>query len=152
MAAVGCAARKAAIPDRVPEGATRVAYAPIPEASDPRWPGFDRPMERLVRDAAEWGDLWRSLTRGSVPIPAVPPVDFHEQVVVLLVAPPGREIEVAGAWRAGDRLFVEMVETGPGPSCPAVTSGEAAVAAIRLDRWPGIEGRFLGRIVTRNCP
>lgn len=64
---------------------------------------------------------------------------------------PGREIEVVGAWRAGDRLFVETLETVPGPGCPVPTTDEGAVVAIRLDRWPGIEGRFLGRVETREC-
>ncbi|MDX1660270.1 MAG: hypothetical protein R3326_00650 [Gemmatimonadota bacterium] len=129
----------------------RLDPEPIPEAADPRWSAVDGPSARLVQSRGEWEDVWRRLTRGISPLPAAPPVDFHEEVVAILTTEAGHEIRITGAWRAGDRLFVEAVEVVPGADCPRALTGESSVAAIRVERWHGIEGRFIERIETREC-
>lgn len=137
--------------DRVPAGARPLSYETIPEVSDARWSAVDGPSARLVQSSGEWENLWRNLTRGVRPFPGTPPVDFHEEVVAILSSEAAHEIRITGAWRVGDRLFVEAVEIVPGAGCAVVRTGEMATAAIRVRRWHGIEGRFIERIETREC-
>lgn len=137
---------------RLPPGATPLAYETIPEVSDARWSAIDGPSARLVKSYGEWENLWRNLTHGVRPFPGTPPVDFHGEVVAILSSEGAHEIEITGAWRVGDRLYVEAVEIVPGSDCAVVRTGEMATAAIRVKRWHGIEeGRFIERIETREC-
>ena len=105
----------------------------------------DRTRE-IVRDEAGWARLWAEIHGSDAP--AVPPVDFSRQmlIVVALGTRPsgGFGIRVGGVATRGDRLEVAVLESCPPPGAmvtAALTQPVEVVRVARLSQAPTFQDR-----------
>ncbi len=106
----------------------------------------------VIRDQQSWESLWSRMTHNQSPPPALPAVDFSQDMV--LVATPGgstgRSVKITGATALDSELRVDVTITSPGSHCylPAVVETPVDVATT-----PMREGTVTFRITrkVRNC-
>jgi hypothetical protein len=75
-----------------------------------------------VRDSTAWRLLWQQINRPFFPPPALPPVDFQREmvVVVALGARPsaGFDVVIQGAAEDSAGIEVDVRRASPGAGCP----------------------------------
>jgi hypothetical protein len=75
------------------------------------------PRTVVVANTTDWALLWSEHTKGRIPRPALPPIDFSDRIVVgvfLGARPNGcHSVFIQSVHRAGDAIIVEYVERVP---------------------------------------
>ncbi len=129
---------------RLRDGAT--AYSP--------YAGIRDPMRAVIRDSTAWRELWDRINRPFVPTPALPPIDFEREMIVVaaLGARPnaGYDIVIEGAEHDSAGLQILVRVAAPAPGCPVST---AMTQPIDLARVPVTDEpiRFRERDVVVSC-
>lgn len=116
--------------------------------------GLNDSLRGVVRDSLAWTDLWQRIQQPFFPRPAVPPVDFAREMVVVAALGQrptgGYDIMIEGAERTADGMVVDLRVTSPASGCPV----EAAMTQpVDLGRVPVSDGpvRFRERRVVIAC-
>ena len=108
----------------------------------------------VVRSSVSWATLWRRIVGSHAPRPAMPPVDFTREmlIVVTMGTRPtgGHTIAIDSVVMRGDGLRVFVRERSPGPSCITTAALTAPVALARLER-SFRPVRFTTREEVRDC-
>jgi hypothetical protein len=117
--------------------------------------GIDSHLELVIRDPAEWRDLWARIVAGQDPAPEVPAVDFESDMVLVVGTGErpsgGYTVEIVDVRRHDRALRVVVLERIPGRECAvtrAITSPVVAVTAPRSDE----PVEFEHRTETYACP
>jgi hypothetical protein len=113
------------------------------------------PARLVVKDAAVWGSVWRSIVGKVSPTPPEPSVDFaHEMVVVAAMGQRptgGYVIDVIDAVSDKDgKLKVAVTETSPGQHCAVTDALTEPVDVVIVRRTEGAVD-FGERQQTRDC-
>src|SRR5438046_1525164 len=115
------------------EGPKTAALVRRPDLSGFRFNSkFVSPEHLVVKDAASWGSVWRSIAGNVSPLPPTPPVDFAQEMVVVVAMGQRNtggfiiDIVDAVAGKDGD-LQVDVRETSPGTGCGVTTAMTAPV-------------------------
>ena len=154
VAAVGC---RAAFAGGQPVPAPREP-APLTRfdnrvAGVSEYSGYREEARVVVRDTLAWRQAWATLNAGRFPQPALPPVDFDREAVVV-VSMGGRpsggyEISIAGASPSADTLDIAIRTTSPGNGCavPAAYTQPVDVAKFPA-RFGRVRFRQIDSVVT----
>ena len=109
--------------DQIPPSATQIPPASVDTLFQSSVSGVAESRRQVIRDMEEMAAAWNEVTSpflSDVGTEA-PDVDFASVQVLLLAMGErpsgGYAIEAGGMAVAGDTLYVEVVETAPGPSC-----------------------------------
>jgi protease stability complex PrcB-like protein len=82
--------------------------------------GFDQPAQLVIRDAGGWAAFWDQLYRNQTTRPALPAVDFAQQMVVVAAMGTrnagGYSIAVEQV-SFGSEVLVDVLERSPGRTC-----------------------------------
>lgn len=138
-------------PERGPVAITRLREG---ETAFSTYTGVNDSVRAVVRDSANWRALWQRINRIFIPAPALPPIDFSREMVVVaaLGARPsaGYDIVIESVEQDSAGIEVALRRTGPAPGCPV-----PAVMTQPLDvaRIPASEQRvrFRERSVVVPC-
>ena len=133
------------------------AYVPYDAGSLPirrigQWStsGIATPERLVIRDDSSYARFWTGLGAGERPS-----VDFSRDVVIVAAAGQqqtgGHGIEVSRVVRAGQGLAVEVVETAPGPGCPATQALTQPVDVIVVPVGDAKTWSFSERTVAQAC-
>lgn len=101
--------------------------------------GLREPQRTVVRDEAAWRALWSAIWRGTSPEPALPPIDFAREMVVVAALGErntgGYGILIDSATTtSGGPLVVWIRSIRPGPGCMTTQALTQPVDAARLPR------------------
>lgn len=128
-----CAAQDATLPP----DAVRLESQILVQQRD-AYSSYDEPARLVIRDAGEWTQLWAEVAgQGSAP----PSVDFTRDMV--LVAAMGQRntggysILVEGVFEAADGIYVQVLETSPGPRCVTTQALTAPLTVVTIPRREG---------------
>ena len=121
---------------------------------------IDAPERLVIRDAATWQAQWNAIWAGLTPTPALPPVDFTREMVVVAAmgtrATGGYTIRIDSAAAAagvtpGGGAVVWVTSASPGPHCFTTQALTHPVDAVRL---PLVGGpvTFREQSQTVDCP
>ena len=115
---------------------------PIPEPATGRVDtGISGRQRSVVRDAATWAQLWRTITSGYSPAPPVPELDFDSEMAIVAAMGTrpsgGYSIHIDEVREADGQLHVEVREVSPGPNCLVSFAMTAPVVAVRVARRDG---------------
>jgi hypothetical protein len=103
--------------------------------------GISERQRIVVRDAATWAQLWRTITSGYSPPPPVPEVDFDSEMAIVAAMGTrpsgGYSIHIDEVREAGEQLHVVVREVSPGPDCLVSAALTAPVIAVRVARRDG---------------
>ncbi|MDH5642877.1 MAG: protease complex subunit PrcB family protein [Gemmatimonadota bacterium] len=137
----------------IPKNARRIAVTVIPEAHSTLVSNFTERTRTVVRDSASWELFWGTLHGLIDPNPPLPDVDFTQFMVIgagMGTQPTtGFEINVRAAYILDDKVFLEIVETSPAPSC---LTGQAVTAPFTAVIVPVARTvRFVERTETTDC-
>ena len=108
----------------------------------------------VVRDSVRWRLLWERLNQPFYPRPALPPIDFQREMVVVaaLGAKPsgGYDLIIESAEQDSIGIEVALRRENPAPGCPvaAVNTQPADLARIPASEQPV---RFRERTVVVPC-
>jgi len=148
---IGCTSARS----EFPEGAQPVVIQPIPEAQSERfYSGITTQQRLVVRDGATWANVWQQIDANSIPVPAVPAVDFASNVVI--VAAMGRKnsggysIDVDDVRSVAEDAWVSITENSPGAMCITTAVITAPVAVVMVPRFAG-QVTFLEHAVQDDC-
>ena len=138
-------------PERGPVTITRLRDG---ETAFSAYTGVVDSVRVVVRDSANWRALWARINRPFIPAPALPPIDFNREMVVVagLGARPsgGYDIVIEAVEQDSAGIEVALRRASPAPGCPV-----AAVMTQPLDvaRIPASEQRvrFRERSVVVPC-
>jgi predicted small secreted protein len=143
------------VPDRTgaPVAVTRLRAEPYSFTFSS---GLRTPQRTVVRDEAAWRAAWAAMWQGYSPQPALPPVDFAREVVVVAALGErmtgGYQIFVDSATTtAGGGVVVHVRTEAPGPRCGTTQALTQPVDLARLPR-PAGEVTFQDRAVVTDCP
>ena len=117
--------------------------------------GLDQAGRIVVRDPSSWQTLWAQIHRGYTPVPAVPAVDFSQEMIVVVAlgsrSSGGYGILVDGANEARNAGLVVMVRSiSPGPKCGVTAALTQPVDIARVARRDG-DVSFLERSEVHTC-
>ena len=103
--------------------------------------GITEDSNFVVRDSASWRQLWERINKPFIPPPALPPIDFAREMVVVaaLGARPsaGYDVTIASVDRGSGGMEVNVRTRAPAPGCPV----EAVVTQpVDLARVPFTSG------------
>ncbi|HEX8243327.1 MAG TPA: protease complex subunit PrcB family protein [Longimicrobium sp.] len=107
-----------------------------------------------VRDAGAWRQAWSAVWRGSSPVPALPQIDFGQEMVVVVALGTrnsgGYSILVDSAYQYGDRVEVVVRKESPGSRCftTAALTQPVDIARIPASTLPV---RFRERSFVHDC-
>ena len=106
--------------------------------------GLTQPQQLVVRDAAQWKQVWDAIWRGHSPQPALPDIDFGREMVVVVArgARPtgGYSIFVDSATARADGIDLQFRSVSPAPGC-GVT--QALTQPVDIARIPRRNGRVI---------
>lgn len=146
--------------DRVPEEgqipteATPVTVDRIEPVYAGAYAGIRDERRLVIRDRAAWEAFWSELTANRVDAPPAPEIDFATRMVLAATMGErrtgGYAIEIPRAARAGDRLWVDVVSTSPGPTCITTQALTAPAAAVTVPRSDAAVS-FVERAEARDC-
>jgi hypothetical protein len=96
--------------------------------------------ERLVvRDDATWQTVWTSIWRGTTPTPALPNVDFANEMVIVAAlgsrSTGGYSIVVDSAVMSSNGLTAWVGTSSPGPGCITTQAFTSPVDIARVQRF-----------------
>ena len=93
-------------------------------------------LRAVVRDSSAWRELWRQINRPFFPPPALPPVDFqHEMVVVAALGSrpnAGFDIQIDGAAQDSAGIEIDVRRTSPAAGCPVAAAITQPVDLARI--------------------
>lgn len=116
--------------------------------------GFDAPALLVIRDSAGWSDAWQTIHERTSPVPALPPIDFSAEVVLLVALGErnsgGHDILILSAAERGDTVVVRVRETSPGSGCITTGALTQPMDLARLPR-PGSAVAFRAEAVVHHC-
>jgi hypothetical protein len=105
--------------------------------------GFGEPARFVVRDAAEWAEVWRRAYVNRSEVPRRPEIDFKSEMVVVAAqgAQPsgGYDIEIERVAAGDGELKVYVLSTSPAPSCGVLTVITSPVVMVRVPRWEDVQ-------------
>lgn len=114
--------------------------------TQPAFSGFDTPQRLVIRSQPAWEAAWATLWARAGQSPALPPVDFTRDVVLLAAAgarpTSGYFIAIEAASATGDAATVTVRSYAPGAGCeilPVVTTPVDVVSMPRRDRVTFVE-------------
>ena len=83
--------------------------------------GITQPARLLIRNEAEWRDVWTRLVQHASPAPDGPAIDFTKEMVIVaaLGTSPtaGYMIHIAHIGRVSGVTYVEIISTSPASQC-----------------------------------
>jgi len=138
-----------------PEGAQSVLIQPIPEAQPERsYSGITTQQRLVVRDGATWANVWQQIAGNSIPVPAVPAVDFASHVVIVAAMgmknSGGYSIDVNDVRTLAEDAWISITENSPGAMCITTAVITTPVAIVRVPRFAG-QVTFLEHAVQNDC-
>lgn len=113
------------------------------------------PLNHVIRSEAEWDGMWRRITANHGPPPALPPIDFSRDM--LLMAAMGTQptggyaITIERVIETPSALDVQLIRTAPGPRCGRTAALTSPVDIARIARSDK-EVRWYPRDVVSDCP
>jgi hypothetical protein len=116
--------------------------------------GIGDPMRAVIRDSTAWRQLWDRINRPFVPAPALPPIDFGREMIVVaaLGSRPngGYDVVIEGAEQDSAGIEISVRVASPAAGCPVAT---AITQPIDLARVPLTDQpiRFRERDVVVSC-
>jgi hypothetical protein len=119
-----------------------------------QYSGLNTPENFVIRDAAAWDVLWHRIYATSDPMPALPDIDFTQEMIVGSAlgtrTSGGYDVLLTQATEDSGRVRIQVLETRPGAGC-AVTL--ALTQPIDLGRVPRRDGPvdFLVTQHTERC-
>ena len=103
--------------------------------------GMSERQRSVVRDAATWAQLWRTIASGDSPPPPVPELDFDSEMAIVAAMGTrpsgGYSIHIDAVREADGQLHVAVREVSPGPNCLVSFAMTAPVVAVRVARRDG---------------
>ena len=115
--------------------------------------GFSKPARFVVREAAEWVEVWRRAYVGRSEVPERPEIDFSREMVVVAAqgARPsgGHDIGIERVAAGDGELKVYVLSTSPAPSCGVLTVITSPVVMVRVTRWQDVQ--FVEKSRTAPC-
>ena len=117
--------------------------------------GMDQPARLVVRDDATWRELWSKIHNRQTPIPAVPAVDFSQEIIVIAAlgsrATGGYSILLEKAVEDGrGATEVTVRSISPGTRCGVTQAVTQPVDVARLQRRNDTI-RFVERSEVTDC-
>ena len=83
--------------------------------------GVTQPGNYFIEDQDAWEKLWAEVTKGQIPTPPVPEVEFGEEVIVGFFMGQqntgGYEVELKKAVLSNQELVLQLIFHKPGPGC-----------------------------------
>jgi hypothetical protein len=139
--AAGCAVRPPVTTSRaIPEGATPVAVrrddtaASIFQGNS----GMSDSARLVVRNETDWRNTWTQLVGHISPAPALPPVDFTKEMVLVAAMgmrpTAGHTIRIARAGSISGVTYVEVVSEKPGARCQMAQMMSAPADVVVVPR------------------
>ena len=111
-------------------------------------------LRMVVRDSMAWRQLWQQINRPFIPPPALPPVDFQREMVVVaaLGGEPnaGFDVVIEGAEQDSAGIEVKVRRSSPGAGCPVAAALSQPVDLARLPASERIV-RFRERSIVIPC-
>jgi hypothetical protein len=87
----------------------------------------------LIHDEDEWEQRWSQIVGDDTPSPAV---DFSRDMVLVVAmgvrSTSGYSITVEGVFENAEGLYVQVLETSPGPNCGVLDAISAPVIAVAI--------------------
>lgn len=138
---------------RIPEKASPVEFEGVlGDASPLRGP--EEPARLVFRSSGPWSEFWTALTRRAGLRPARPTVDFDREIVIAAAmgerSTGGYAISVRGVYESGGRIYVDVLETVPGPGCMLIQAVTSPLDLIRVWRT-GAEVVFVESTEIQTC-
>ena len=116
--------------------------------------GVEAPAREVVRTDAQWRAAWAQIHRHQQPAPAVPPVDFGREVVIVAAMGSrntgGYTIGVDSAAATAEAIHVFVTERSPGRTCVTTQALTAPLHAVAIPA-DGRAVRFHENAVVREC-
>lgn len=123
----------------------------------PYYSGFAQPQRLVVTDLANWTSIWQQIVSFQSPSPALPPVDFTRETVIVVAMGRrdtcGYAITINDVTRVFDTgLSVLVTETSPGYGCIACATA-VLTSPVDLVIIPRSEGQvtFVERQEMHRC-
>jgi hypothetical protein len=114
---------------------TRLRAEPYPFT---HYSGLTDSTRIVVRDANTWATTWSAIWRNSSPEPALPSIDFGEEMLIVAAlgtrSSGGYSILVDGAYQRADHIEVVIRKVSPGKRCLVPTAITEPVDIVRLPR------------------
>jgi len=97
--------------------------------------GFTEKQLLVVSSDEEWRKVWASLFSNRRPSPAIPTINFAEQMVLIYALgrqrTGGYSVQISGVEAINDQLSISVAVTRPSPNC-MVTTGLTSPADLLL--------------------
>ena len=117
--------------------------------------GYETPATLVIRDSSAWAAAWTTVHLGVEPAPALPAVDFGQEMIVLTAIGQqpngGHSVMITGAtFDSTGAVVVRAEHTTPGASC---MTSMALVQPVDIARIPQSSAavRFEVVPITREC-
>jgi hypothetical protein len=102
--------------------------------------GLGDPTRMVIRDSAAWRDFWAQAHSLAEPIPAAPPVDFADSMLLVAAlgtrATGGYAVSIDSVAR-GAALRVFVTALAPAPDCVTTMAITWPVQVVRVARFDG---------------
>jgi hypothetical protein len=103
--------------------------------------GFTAETTIVVTDQATWQSVWQQVNQGTSPVPALPAIDFAQEVVVVAamgVQPTsGYALTFGSVSEDGGVVTVDVTMSSPGSRCLTLQMVTSPVRVARLARRAG---------------
>ncbi len=117
--------------------------------------GLRTPLRAVVRDSATWQQTWAEIWQGHNPVPALPPVDFQREMVIVaaLGEKPtgGYSILLDGVLDSASGLTVLVRTVARSARCDTTLTLTQPVDVARVTRRDGPVS-YVERAETQDCP
>lgn len=131
-----------------------VAVTPVGERYPSHYSGFEQSARIVVENEEQWAQVWSRLWRHQHPVPALPAVDFQQEIVVVAAMGTrpngGYAIRVQAAAVHEGSLTVRVVETSPGSNCVTTQAITTPTDVVRVAR-SGLPVRFTTATGVLDC-
>jgi len=111
-------------------------------------------QNRVIRDAAVFGEFWNRLHEGQNPLPPVPEIDFSRDMVVVTVLGTkptgGYDTEITEIAAGGGRVGILVTNGIPGSDCGVTTALTNPYHIVRLER-SDLEAAFYKEEAVKEC-
>ncbi|HEY9226698.1 MAG TPA: protease complex subunit PrcB family protein [Gemmatimonadaceae bacterium] len=145
----------------IPAGHSTAQSVPVPlvrlrdgAVAFSMYTGVGDSLRAVVRDSSRWRQLWDRINQPFYPRPALPPIDFRREMIVVagLGARPsaGYDVVIETVEQDSTGIEVGLRRASPAPGCPvaAVTTQPLDIARIPASGQPV---RFRERTVVVPC-
>ncbi|HYU79581.1 MAG TPA: protease complex subunit PrcB family protein [Vicinamibacterales bacterium] len=133
-AAVSCGAAPLS-PGGEPLTLTRLRAEPY---SYTFYSGLDAQRRTIVRNAAQWQEIWTEIWKRTSPTPALPSIDFEREMVIVAamgsMPTGGYSIVIESAAESGRNVNVVIRSASPGRNCGVTQAITQPVDIARVTR------------------